>query len=403
MIRWFIRPGRTICGAGIASLALLAGQVGPARAQEKPPLRLGALLPLTGVGATIGLAAQAGIELAVKDMNANGGIAGRQVKLIMADDQSDPTQDVSEFKRLTNQEHIEVLMGPLASQDTLAVLPLLTAAKMLNVTASGSDLLTPEMGPYHFSIDYSAGSQAATMADYVENTLHAKSAALIGDNGGQAKSGLAALKQVLEARKIRVTGQQEYPYRATDMSAQLLSLQNGKPDVLLAFVSSGDDTATLLKGLDDIGWTVPMVGNGTMGMDMRRAIDIGGEESVKNVTALNYKSFTYCSLSEHTKYGAFVDRLHREMPDKAAKLLLSEIALAYDSVFMAKAAIEATGTTDGPTLAHWFEQNITSFSNVTTGYSASPQTHFLAGRDALATTIADTTRPDGVNKRIGCG
>jgi hypothetical protein len=68
------------------------------------------------------------------------------------------------------------------------------------------------------------------------------------------------------------------------------------------------DTATLLKGLDDIGWTVRMIGNGTMGVDMRRTIDIGGEESVKTVTALNYKSFTYCSLSEHTKYGEFVDR-----------------------------------------------------------------------------------------------
>jgi hypothetical protein len=69
---------------------------------------------------------------------------------------------------------------------------------------------------------------------------------------------------------------------------------------------------------------------------------------------------------------------------------------------MIKAAVEATGATDGPTLARWFEQHIQSFSNVTTGYSASPESHFLAGHDALATTIAETTRPDGVNKRYGC-
>jgi hypothetical protein len=53
-------------------------------------------------------------------------------------------------------------------------------------------------------------------------------------------------------------------------------------------------------------------------------------------------------------------------------------------------------------LARWFEQNIQSFSNITTGYSASAQSHFLAGRDVLATTIANTTRPDGGNKRVGC-
>src|SRR4051794_22371483 len=103
---------------GIAIVA--AGVLVTAQAQ-RAPIKMGAMIPLTGGGATVGESAQIAVELAVRNINAAGGIAGRPIQLVIADYQTDATAGVSEIKRLVYQEKVELMVGPTYSQVTLAV------------------------------------------------------------------------------------------------------------------------------------------------------------------------------------------------------------------------------------------------------------------------------------------
>ena len=161
-------------------LAALAGAVGtgsPAHGQGT--IKVGALIPLTGGGATVGESGQIAVELAVRNINAAGGIAGRRIQLVIGDYQTDATVGVSEAKRLIHQEKIELLVGPTYSQVTLAVMPLLIEAKIPSINVSGSERLTPDVAPYAFSMLANPEAQSKVMVDYAVTALKARSAAML--------------------------------------------------------------------------------------------------------------------------------------------------------------------------------------------------------------------------------
>jgi ABC-type branched-subunit amino acid transport system substrate-binding protein len=145
------------------------------------PIKMGAMIPLTGGGATVGESGQIAVELAVKNINAAGGIAGRRVQLVVADYQTEATVGVSEAKRLVFQEKIDLLIGPTYSQVSLATLPIMNEAKIPSVNVSGSEKLTPEVGPYAFSMLANAEAQSKIMVDYAVRGLAVQSAAILSD------------------------------------------------------------------------------------------------------------------------------------------------------------------------------------------------------------------------------
>src|SRR5215218_3148040 len=114
----------------VSSMLLAVVAAGGAFAQSPgTPIKLGAMIPLTGGGATVGESGQIAVELAVRNINAAGGIAGRRVQLVIADYQTEATVGVSEAKRLVFQEKVDLLIGPTYSQVTLATLPIMNEAK----------------------------------------------------------------------------------------------------------------------------------------------------------------------------------------------------------------------------------------------------------------------------------
>ena len=159
--------------------------------------------------------------MAVAEINAKGGVNGRMLELVIADDQSDPTAAVNEARRLANSEKVDVVFGPMSSQLTLATVPILKEAKIAQISTSGSSLLTPEFTPYGFSINPSAEAQAHLMAEQIK-TFRGEKAGILIDNGAQTKSGLEYIKNYLAAEGVTVVGEQEFPFRSEDKTPQLL-------------------------------------------------------------------------------------------------------------------------------------------------------------------------------------
>lgn len=389
--------GQVVFAVGV----LIAGMV---LAQAPPrPIKVGAMIPLTGGGATVGESGQIAVELAVRNINAAGGIAGRPIQLVIADYQTEATAGVSEAKRLVHQEKVELMIGPTYSQVTLAVLPILNEAKIPSVNVSGSERLTPEVGPYAFSMLANAEAQSRVMVDHAIRALKMQSAAILTDTGAQAKTAVEAMKAELAARNLKLTGAQEYQYRQTDMTPQLLTLRRGSPDALLLFTSNGEDTGNMVKSASELGWDVKVVGS--FGATFSGpAMKIAGKDAYKNLVAVNYKGFSYCP-SEPTSKGfqEFVAQVKAFRPAAFDRQPLSYLSLWYDAVYVLKAAVEGTGgKTDGPSVAAWIEANSRSFRGINSGLTASKTTHFLVGQDALTVVYPDRQREGGLLERVGC-
>jgi len=111
---------------------------GSAGGSESGPIKIGAVFPLTGPAAPNGDWAKLGTEIAVKDINAAGGIDGRQVEVAYGDDQLEAQKAVTEMTRLVNQEKVDMVLGPLSSDPTLATLPQLKSTNTPSIMGAGS-------------------------------------------------------------------------------------------------------------------------------------------------------------------------------------------------------------------------------------------------------------------------
>jgi branched-chain amino acid transport system substrate-binding protein len=280
----------------------------------------------------------------------------------------------------------------------------LNDAKIPSIGSTGSEDITPKLAPYYFSALVNASAQAKAMVAQSVDGLKAKSAAILSDNGAQSKSFVESIKTELAARGVRLTGTQEYAYRATDMTPQLLALKRGNPDTLLLFTSNGEDAGNALKSLDELGWSVKVTGNYSVAAFAATAVKIAGADAFANVTGTNYRAFTYCEGGAKPQaYLAFVAKAKAYKPDQAARLSMPFASLMYEGAYLMKAAIDANGgKTDGPDVAGWIEQNAKSYDGVLGHLAATRDSHFLIGVDALAPVYPAKFGEGGIQQRVGC-
>lgn len=159
--------------AGVLALAaatFLVTGTAVNRASAAEPIKLGILPSATGGGASIGAALTLGVELAASEINKAGGINGREITIIKGDTQSNPTTATSEAKRLVEREKVDLLIGPLVSQEVVPTVAVTTEAKIVQFTNAGTTELNTQNGPYHFSLNTSSATVAEAMVSYLPNT-----------------------------------------------------------------------------------------------------------------------------------------------------------------------------------------------------------------------------------------
>jgi branched-chain amino acid transport system substrate-binding protein len=126
---------------GVGALAAAAMVPAPLRA-EGEALRLGVLTPLTGAGSADGPRMLAAIQAVAKEVNATGGVLGRQIEFVIEDDQTNPDAAVKAARKLIDVDRVPVIMGTWASAVTTAVAPLCWESKTFLTTVSGADTIT---------------------------------------------------------------------------------------------------------------------------------------------------------------------------------------------------------------------------------------------------------------------
>ncbi|MGO4831686.1 ABC transporter substrate-binding protein, partial [Rhizobiaceae sp. 2RAB30] len=313
-------PLRTLKTLLVAtSLLLPLAAVGGATAQDV--LKIGLLPSATGAGAANGAAMTAGVELAVSEINKAGGVLGRQIEIVRGDTQSNPTTAAGEARRLIDREGVQILIGPAISQEAVPAVEVATAGKVVQITNAGTTALTPQVGPYHFSFNTNIASAAKIIVDTV-GEMGIKSVGLLADDGGQSRSGVAAVKESAAAAGLKIVGEQEYHFRADDLSSQILSLRSSKPEAIIFFTSSVEDGTRMLKTLADVGWQPKVFGATAISVFAPAIVRSTGPEAFTNVYSVAYRGMTYCKddAEGHSPYAKFSEALAAFQPNSVNKI-----------------------------------------------------------------------------------
>lgn len=392
--------------ASVAILGAVAACGGASSDEADDTIKVGVPLGLTGATAAVGDWARMGVELSVEQINADGGIDGREVEVIFADTEADPTKAVTAMNRLINQEKVDLIVGPMTSDETLATLPATTKANIPSINGSGSEI-TPEVAPYSFAMLMNAEHQAQKMVEFAFDRYDASSVATLNYSATQGKTAAAAFDEALEERGTEATASQEFDVPVTDLAPQLLSLQKGDPDVLLSFNQTGDDTGRLVLGVRELGWDVPVIGSYATTF-AQQAMGLAGPDTFENLKSVTWSAFSACSADEVREESTeFIANVQESFDEKrTANASYDYVAVYRDALFLLKAAVEATGTTDGDKVAAWLEdegpETAPSLPLVHEGYAMSEDNHFLMDTSSLALVDAGQQIAPNIMQRLDC-
>ena len=219
---------------GMAALASgLAIACAPLHAET---IRFGGILPLTGPGALIGTAEMRGVQFAVDQANAKGGVHCNKVEMLFEDNQAKPDQSILSFNKLTDLQHVSVIFTGY-SCPTLAVAPLATRKKGLLVNAGAQADALEKASSYLVSALPTIGGEFAVLSKYLVGEGK-KKAGILFESGAAGMAGRDDyLKYFVEAGGT-IAAQEASLFGQTDFRPALLKIADAKPDVMLVVITA---------------------------------------------------------------------------------------------------------------------------------------------------------------------
>lgn len=245
--KWFVVAAVALCAA-LASL--------PARAAGDD-LVIGTLFPLTGPGAVTGTWQQQGVELAMKHINARGGINGHMMRAVVEDSNGRPDQGVLGFNRLVDLNKVPVVFSAYSSV-TLAVAPLGVRNKVLVINSGAQADPLGDAGPFLINTMPQVRGEAIVLAQFARQKL-GKTAALLFENAAAGQSGATDFKAAFEARGGKILDEEPTEFGETNYRAALLKIKAMGPDMV--YIAMTQNFQVLAEQIGQTPQFPPVVGN----------------------------------------------------------------------------------------------------------------------------------------------
>ena len=316
----------------VAALALGGALVSPGQAAD--PIRLGLVDELTGPQAEAGQLTLKGVKLAIDEINAAGGIMGRQIDLIVEDNASTNPGTVLAYSKLVGEGKIAAVVGPLRSTQVQAASPTIAAAKVPAFIGGSDPSLTRVNNPWIFRIRPNDLFSSKVMAEYAVKVLKGKKIAIIHSTDTFGAGGKNALVEALKALGVEPVTIQGYTNNSQDFTAIVLAIKKSGADVLTSYMTNAPDVGICAKQLRQLGLNMPWIGSASLATDT--ALKLAGEALWGTYTV---SDFVIDANEESKAYAKKFRAAHGAEPD-----LFS--AWAYGAVYLIKHAIETAKSTD---------------------------------------------------------
>ena len=338
---------------------------------------LGSYMPNTGAFATFGQSSTKAMHMAVAEINAAGGVLGKQIKLIVEDDQCKPEEAANAAQKLIQQDQVLCVIGEVASSNSLAAAPICQSGKTPMVTPSSTNPAVTRTGDYIFRICFTDDFQGLVMAKFATDNLNARTAVIFSDIASDYSKGLSKVfGEAFTAAGGEVLAEESYNQGDRDFRAQLTKFKPLTPDVIYVPGYYGE-VAMILSQARQLGLEADILGGD--GWDSPKLVEIAGDAAEGG-----YFSNHYSKDDPNPIVQGFVANFqaeHGEVPDALA-------ACAYDAIRIVAQAIEAAGTVDRDALRDALAE-VKDFDGVTGTITID------ANRDALKTATILTIK-DGV-------
>ncbi len=292
-------------------------------------VKLGLAAALTGPAAKYGVAIKNGFTLAADEVNAQGGVNGNKLVLVVADEQGKKEEAINVFKKLIFQDKVLLVFGPTLSNSAFAADPIANASKVVAFgTSNTADGITA-MGPFTFRNSVmEADVLPITTKAAVKHFGLKKVAIIYGNDDAFTKSGYDVFKATLAQQNIPVTTTEAYAKGDVDFKAQLTKIKASNPDAIVCSCLT-EEAANIILQTRSLGMKQPFIGGN--GLNSPKLFDIakaagdgtimGSPWSSENMTPAN-KAFI---AAYKAKFGSD--------PDQFA-------AQAYDALHVVAAALK---------------------------------------------------------------
>lgn len=344
----------------VMAVTLLAGCSGPAANANE--IRIGINYELSGGVATYGQSSVEGIEMAIEEINAAGGINGKKIKTVKYDTKSEPAEATTLATKLMTQDKVVAVMGPATSGSFKATIPVANKNKVpvASGSATADDVTVDANGvkEYAFRICFSDSFQGEIMATYALSNLSKTKAVIIMDSSSDYAKGLAAsFKNVFTAGGGTIVAEEAYLDGDTDFNAVITSIKSKDFDVIF-IPGYYEEVGLIIKQARAQGIDAPVLG--ADGFDSPELINLAGAEALNNVFFSNH----YSSLDKDPLVIKFIE----DFKAKYGKEPDAFNALGYDLAKFVADGIGRAAKLDGESIKNSLEAT-KDFVGVTGSFS----------------------------------
>lgn len=329
----------TLFRRSFVTLACLAAcSLTLATAAQAADIKIANIVELSGAGATAGTNFKNGVELAVKEINAAGGILGNKIVTSTSDTQSNP----GVAKGLTQKavdDDVFAVFGPVFSGSIMVSMAETKRAEIPNFTGGEAAAITQQGNPFVFRTSFTQATAMPKVARYIASGVKAKTVAVMYVNNDFGKGGRDAITKALEAAGVKVVADISTDSGQVDFSAPVLKAKNANADALFVYTNE-EESARALRELKKQGYTKPIVGETTL--TGQKVIELAGEAANG---ALAHVGLTVDAPDPRIKdFKAKFEKEYKYTSDHNGMK-------GYTGIYVLKAAIEKVGKVDRAAVA----------------------------------------------------
>ena len=321
--------------AAAAAVLLLAGALTGCGSSSSNEIKIGVLDELTGGNATMGTSAANGAKMAIKEANAKGGVLGKQIQAVVADNKSEPSESANAMTKLTTQDKVVAVTGVLSSSNAIAASSVAESSQVpfLAVGATNPkvtvDAESGKVKDYTFRVCFIDPFQGTVGANFVLNTLKLQKAAILVDSSSDYSKGLSAFfKDAFTKGGGSILAEEAYLQKDQDFKTILTKIKALNPEIIYV-PGYYEEVGKIVKQARELGMNIPIVGGD--GWDSPKLVEVATAPALNNTYFTNHYSVEDTSPVSQ----AFVEAYKKEYgqaPDAMAVLGYDAANVLIDAI-----------------------------------------------------------------------
>ena len=336
-----LKRSKIITSFAIASVLVASLAAGCGSKGDKD-IKIGMVYELTGNTASYGTSAANGAKLAFKEINASGGVLGKQIKIVSADNKGEPSESANAMSKVISQDKVVAVTGFTVSSCGIAASAVAEANKIPFVAAATVnpkvtfDERTGKVKDYTFRACFIDSFQGTVGANFALNGLKASKTAIMTDSSSDYSKGLTDIfRSTYVKAGGKIVAEESYLQKDQDYKPILTKIKAQNPD-LLYIPGYYEDVGKIIKQARELGMTIPVLGADAW--DSPVLVEMGGAQPLNNTYFTNF----YSIEDKNPVSNAFVEAYKKEYgqtPDSMA-------AMGYDAAKLLVDAIKRADSTD---------------------------------------------------------